>query len=132
MWYTTSFSWKIEFNRPLSIKEKNILDWLSDTETDISWYCQREVSNDWLSLEWDWWEKFYDYVEWMEIIMRKYLTPRWVLANGKIQWQGEEIWDIWLINVEDNIVKSIEMTHPGEAIECSHCWESFYLNWQED
>lgn len=67
-------------------------------------WCQWTPSDDGARLEWDGGEKFYDYVEWLEYLIQHFLQPWGVVANGTIDWEGEESSDRGRIQVDDNQV----------------------------
>lgn len=68
-------------------------------------WCQWIPSQDGKSLEWDGNEKFYDYVEWLEYIIKHFLVRWSVRANGCVTYCGEESSDTGIITVVNNTVK---------------------------
>jgi hypothetical protein len=56
------------------------------------------------SIVWDGNEKFYEYVEWLEYLIKNFLHPWGYNLNGEVQWFGEERSDIGVIIVKDNKV----------------------------
>jgi hypothetical protein len=58
-----------------------------------------------MTIEWDGGEKFYNYTEWMKYIIKKIIAPRGGVANGDIEWFGEDRDDIGVIEVVDNKVR---------------------------
>jgi hypothetical protein len=58
-------------------------------------------------LEWDGGEKFYEYTDWMKYIIKRIIAPRGGVANGSIEWFGEDRDDIGIIEVKDNKVKEV-------------------------
>lgn len=67
-------------------------------------WCQWVPSDDGSALEWDGGEKFYDYVLWMKYIIEHFIKPWGIIANGEIEWRGEEWDDTGTIVVKDNLV----------------------------
>jgi len=65
-------------------------------------WCQWLVHGD--SIEWDGMEKFYNYVEWLEYILKHFLIPEGYVVNGSVKWQGEEAADTGIITVTNNKV----------------------------
>ena len=129
MWYTTSFDWKLLFDKDITVKQAKILNWISDLsqsekrELDMpDWYCQWVVDFDWDWIIWDWWEKFYDYVERLEAIINTYMKPWWINLNWQLRWSWEEVSDTWIITVKNNEIKVQELWVPEWV--CPHCWES--------
>lgn len=57
---------------------------------------------------WNGAEKFYDYVEWMKYIIDNFLKPWGYVANGEIEWRGEEWDDTGVIIIENNEVRTNE------------------------
>lgn len=66
-------------------------------------WCQW-IINDNNELEWDGGEKFYNYVEWLEYLIKHFFTPLGYVLNGDIEWQGENYDDLGTIHVVDNVV----------------------------
>jgi hypothetical protein len=68
-------------------------------------WCQWVPNEDGTALVWDGGEKFYEYVEWIEYIITNFLKPWGIVANGQVEWQGEERDDHGVIDVKDNVVR---------------------------
>lgn len=73
-------------------------------------WCQWEVKRDWkmpsnTCLFWDGGEKFYNYVEWLNYLIKHFFSKWGIVFNGSIEWQGEDSSDKGIIVVEDNVVK---------------------------
>lgn len=68
-------------------------------------WCQWVPTDDGMGLEWDGNEKFYNYVEWLEHLIKKFFIPWGIKLNGEIEWEGEESGDLGKIIVTDNIVE---------------------------
>lgn len=129
MWYTTSFDWKLLFDKDITVKQAKILNWIEDLSQDEKrmldmpdWYCQWVVSLDWDWIIWDWWEKFYYYVERLEAIIDTYMKPWWINLNWQLRWSWNEVSDTWIITVKNNEIKVQELWVPEWV--CPHCWES--------
>lgn len=73
-------------------------------------WCQWTPNDDGTAIVWDGGEKFYDYVEWIEYIIRNFLKPWGIVANGDVEWQGEEPADRGRIQVRDNVVRAATYT----------------------
>lgn len=66
-----------------------------------SLWCQWCI-NDENELEWDGGEKFYNYIEWLNYLI-KHFFERWdIKLNGEIDWSGEDPSDTGKITVIDN------------------------------
>jgi hypothetical protein len=84
-------------------RDNSIVDYNSPPEGQPSLWCQW-ISPDGTCIEWDGGEKFYDYTKWMEYIINSFLIPWGVVANGVIEWNGEEPDDLGQIVVKNNKV----------------------------
>ncbi len=69
-------------------------------------WCQwvPEVSNEKSVLVWDGNDKFYDYIEWLEYLIKTFFIPWGYFLNGQVEWQGEESDDFGKIILENNKV----------------------------
>lgn len=133
MGYTTDFKGEIHISPKLSEELENDLNTLYDSNSR-NWnkheefsrfprpshegYCQWELKNN--SIVWDGGEKFYNYVEWLEYII-KYIEsqePNTYSYSGQLLWQGEEIGDIGKIYITENsIVVSVLDMKKGLFLE---------------
>jgi hypothetical protein len=59
------------------------------------------------AIVWDRGEKFYDYVEWLQYLIKHFLKPWGYVLNGEVQWRGEDRDDRGVIAVSANDVKSV-------------------------
>lgn len=82
----------------------NITDYNTPPSTQPSLWCQWRPSDDGWFIQWDGGEKFYNYVEWLEYLIKKVLAPNGYVLNGSISWSGEEQGDTGTIEVVDNKV----------------------------
>lgn len=71
-------------------------------------WCQWVPTPDRLHLEWDYNEKFQEYIKWLEYLIEKIIAPRGYVLNGEVEWQGEDSRDIGKIVVKDNVVSTRE------------------------
>ena len=73
-------------------------------------WCSWNISNghnydgDFDILDWDGGEKFYYYVDWLEFIIKYFLTPWGYVLNGSVLFEGEDRDDCGYIQIIDNIV----------------------------
>ena len=65
-------------------------------------WCQWIINGD--CLEWDGGEKFYNYIEWLEYLIKHFFKPLEYVLNGDISWQGEDEEDFGNIHVVDNVI----------------------------
>jgi hypothetical protein len=70
-------------------------------------------------IEWDGGEKFYNYIEWIEYIIKNFLTKWDVKLNGVVEWEGEDKEDIGKIVIQDNEIKvfEYEMTYTFKEVK---------------
>lgn len=78
-------------------------------------WCQWVLNGDGTELEWDGNEKFYNYVEWLEYMIKHFFKPWGITLDGQIFWVGEDSSDQGIIKVKNNKVKVFEasITFPG-------------------
>lgn len=117
MGYSTDFRGSFEFDKPLTAEQKNTLDEFNEECHDSgtnehigfpSFYCQWVPNDDGTELQWDGGEKFYEYVEWLEYLIKHFIEPWGRKLNGSVDWRGEEWDDAGTIIVTDNKVETIE------------------------
>lgn len=68
-------------------------------------WCEWEPTESGGAIRWSGAEKFYDYVEWLQYLIRNFLKPWGYVLNGEVEWQGEDNSDRGQIVVKDNVVK---------------------------
>ena len=131
MGYTTSFTGRFHLDQPLTVEQLSILMDLADNDDmregyDLgdgfrapSNYCQWVPTKDGKAIEWDGGEKFYSYVEWLELIVGRYLKPWGLTLSGRVEWQGEEGDDQGVIHVLANRVQAIKnvIVKPEPVVE---------------
>lgn len=49
-------------------------------------------------------EKFYGYVEWIEYLIKHFLSPWGYVLNGQVKWFGERAGDVGKIEIIDNYI----------------------------
>jgi len=109
MGYTTEFDGKFKFSKELTMSQyKTLKDFAEQRHGDNlecpSFYCQWVPTDDGKYLEWDGNEKFYSYIEWLEILIEKFFNPWKIKLNGEVTWEGEESGDLGKIVVKNNVV----------------------------
>ncbi len=85
---------------------EDILDYNHSPTGQPGLWCQWTPTEDGQEIEWDGGEKFYDYVEWIEYLIKHFLEPWGYKLNGQVRWRGEEMSDLGVITIEDNIVST--------------------------
>jgi len=69
-------------------------------------WCGWCITEDGKELEWDGGEKFYNYVAWLKYIIKNFFIPWKVIANGEIEWVGEDRSAMGKIVVKNNKVST--------------------------
>lgn len=98
------FYFEAEGFRGQDYDNPNIIDYNRPPSTQPSLWCQWELQEDNITIQWDGGEKFYEYVEWIKYIIKKVLKPRKYKLNGEVEWQGEKRDDIGRIIIKNNRV----------------------------
>jgi len=89
-------------------KYLTIVDYNTPPSTQPGLWCQWELQDDNQTIMWDGAEKFYNYVEWIEYIIKSILEPRGYIVNGEVKWFGEDRHDNGKIIIKNNIVNKKE------------------------
>lgn len=66
-------------------------------------WCQWIINNKG-ELVWDSGEKFYNYVEWLEYLIKNFFEPEGYILNGEVTFEGEDDDDFGVIVCKDNHV----------------------------
>lgn len=82
----------------------SIIDHNRPPVTQPGLWCQWVISKD-LELTWDGGEKFYNYVEWLQYLIKNFFAPWGYKLNGFVHWRGEEMYDIGTIEIKDNVIQ---------------------------
>jgi hypothetical protein len=109
MGYTTDFTGSFRLDKPLNVKQYNLLKAFAERdhreESGVpGYYCQWVPTEDGDGIEWDGGEKFYEYIAWLEYLIGKFLVPWGYTLNGTVEWIGEDRSDVGMITVVDNVV----------------------------
>lgn len=88
-----------DYNQP-----PGMFDVGGDPGRQPSLWCQWTPNEDSTAIEWDFGEKFYSYVEWLEYIIKYFLKPWGYTLNGEVRYRGDDFDDLGTIVVEDNEV----------------------------
>lgn len=84
-------------------KDKSIINY-NDAGNQPGLWC-RWIINDNNELVWDEGEKFYNYVEWLEYLIKHFFSPLGYVLEGTVFYDGEDSDDFGKIIVKDNVVK---------------------------
>ena len=121
MGYTTDFDGQFEFNRKLTKKELQAMETLDETRHEDGYKEKPSIWLQWIVEEyhdthyliWDGNEKFYNYIEWLEYLIKYFFKPNNLSITGRVRWRGEEFDDMGTISVEDNEVEVLEFVQAG-------------------
>lgn len=93
-----------DFNRSIITEndDPSIVDEDCPPSSQPSLYCHWIPNDEGTCIKWNGGEKFYYYEEWLAYIIEHFLEPWGVVANGTIEYQGEESCDNGLITVTNN------------------------------
>ena len=86
--------------------DESVINHNCPPKTQPGLWCQW-IINDNGELEWDGNEKFYNYVEWLEYLIKHFFKPEGYILNGIINFQGDESDDCGYIKVTNNIVEQV-------------------------
>lgn len=86
--------------------DNSILDRNDPPRTQPGLWCQWIITDN-SELVWNEMEKFYSYTEWLDYLIRNFLEPNDYIANGVINFQGEDPDDCGYIEVIDNKVYKV-------------------------
>ena len=77
---------------------------------DHSQYCPWAPKEDGSALVWDEADKPYQYVQWLEHLIKMFLVPDAYKASGEVDWQGQDRDDRGRIYVWNNRVQAVHDT----------------------
>ena len=86
-------------------RDDSIIDY-NDAGPQPGLWCQW-IINDRNELVWDGGEKFYNYVEWLNYLIKHFFEPLGYELNGTVDYEGEDPDDFGRIVVSDNFVKIV-------------------------
>jgi len=110
MGYTTDFEGRFRLNKRLKKShEKKLKDFAGGYHSKENGgcpggYCQWVPTDDGEAIVWDGNEKFYDYIDWIEYLVKEFIDPWGYVLNGEVEWTGEDPRDIGKIEIKDNKV----------------------------
>lgn len=84
-------------------KSPDVLDWSRPPREQPNVYCQWTPNEAGTAIVWDEGEKFYDYVLWLDYILRHFLKGWGYVVNGTVEWQAGR-GDVGKIVVKDSEV----------------------------
>ncbi len=87
--------------------DPSVIEYNIPPSTQPSLWLQWIVNNEGTALEWDTGEKFYNYIEWLEYLIKKIFKPRGIIISGSVEYRGEDWNDHGTITIKDYIVTTI-------------------------
>lgn len=84
------------------IEDDSVVEHNYPPKTQPGLWCQWIPTEGGQELIWDGGEKFYDYVEWLEYLIKSFFNPWKIKISGVVRWQGEEFSDRGKITVKNN------------------------------
>jgi len=86
--------------------EKNelIVNYNVHPSTQPGLWCQWTIADNNKWIVWDEGDKFYEYVPWLVYFIKNFIVPFGYVANGTIEWDGEDSDDFGIVGVENNEV----------------------------
>lgn len=144
MGYTTTFSGVFYFDKaltPQTIEKLKKLEGMDGRDFDDDrpqGYCQWNLTKDLKGLTWDGAERFYNYIEWLEWIIKRILRPSKIELNGAVEYQGEYIGDCGAIIVKANqvrlarvsVLEALELKAFKEFVLDSEYGEAIWERWR--
>ncbi|TWT88802.1 hypothetical protein Mal64_22900 [Pseudobythopirellula maris] len=118
MGFSTIYLRPFAFDRKLENEHANELFEFNDTEHQDengepggdgkppTYYCQWVPTEDRSGLEWDKNEKFIFGEEWLEYLIKKYLSPWGYTLNGESPWYIDDFEQAGILRVVDNVVSN--------------------------
>lgn len=82
--------------------EPDVLDYNRPPAGQPSLWCQWRPSNSGAVLAWDEGEKFYEYIAWLEYLIKHFFSRWGHVLNGDVEWTGESVDDRGCIRVRGN------------------------------
>lgn len=101
-------------------RTEDIVDYNEPPRDQPGLWCQWVPNDEGTAIVWNEAEKFYNYVEWLEYLVKNFLSRWGYQLNGKVIWQGEETSDSGVIYVKNNQIKAI----PDELVRKEPDWET--------
>jgi hypothetical protein len=104
-----------------------VLDQDSPSSTQPGLWCQWILSKDGTELMWYGGEKFYEYVAWLEYLIKHFFAPWGIVISGSVRWGDEDSNDKGTIKVTKNVVTSKQATIKWHIRQCG----TQVTNWKQ-
>lgn len=112
MGYTTTFDGEFTFNKPVTAKLQTEVNDFSRKRHNPNdgapgYWCQWIIKQNSYNedvLVWDQCEKFYNYSDWLEYLIKHFFEPEGYILNGSVEFEGEDSDDFGEIEVNNNVV----------------------------
>jgi len=85
--------------------DASIINYNGTPSTQPSLWCGWVPNEEGTAIIWDGGEKFYEYIDWIEYLIKNFIKPWGYSLSGEIEWQGEERNDLGKIQISNNSVK---------------------------
>ena len=119
-------------------KDPSVTNYNSAPAGQPGLWCNWEATEDGQYIQWDGGEKFYSSLEWMQYLIDHFIGHSPIAKSelpflqhhslsGRIEAQGEDYNDRWLLVVEDNLASQVDHPRLGDEVTCPHCEEVFRL-----
>jgi len=105
MGYNTNFDGQFDLNKPLSIEDHEFLTKFSENAHEYGCWCNWVPNEFGTAIVWDGNERFYDYIKWINYLIKSILEPRGYSLTGYVKWHGDEPDDFGIISIENNVVR---------------------------
>ena len=85
-------------------RDESIVDYNKPPKNQPGLWCHWVPNEKGTAIEWDGGEKFYEYIKWLEYIVKNFIEPWGYKLNGVVHWYGEDRDDTGNIIVTNNSV----------------------------
>lgn len=86
-------------------EDAGIVDYNTPPDGQPSLWCQWVPNHDGTAIVWDGGEKFYEYVDWIDYLVERFLGPWGYTLNGEVYWSGDDSGDLGRIKIVNNDIK---------------------------
>lgn len=85
-------------------RDSSILNYNKPPATQPGLWNGWTPNSDGTAIIWDEIENFYNYVDWIQYMIKNFFNPWDYILNGDIAWQGDAVKDKGIINIINNII----------------------------
>lgn len=129
MGYNTDFRGVLKFTKELTAKQIIYLNKLLNEDDNWDWNIDLEFTKEFDGLKWTGTEKTYGMVETLNYIINN-MREKWddFMLEGTLEAQGEEIRDVWNLEIENGVAVKKKVIMTDKIIECPDCGHEFLLD----